>query len=461
MLAVSGSAAALNVGDPVFYTVDPNTPIQADDGNSPVRFGNALDPLPLGGVSTIRVLLRSAGSDPVPPGMVPAKAGAVSRMGSSAATSITLMWDAVTDDGGSAITGYTLQYKLTSATNYTTTDVGDVTSFEITGLLPGQSYDYRVAAVNSIGTGDYSIIFTESTLITKPGTPRNLAATSTKTTIAFTWDAPLSDGGSEITDYIVGQRTVGAFIWVTATVSATPRLRTYADLTPGTAYEFDLQARNAAGDGPRTAIFTYSTEAATVPAKMDAPLRTSSTRSQIRINWSPPSDDGGADVDMFDIRWKLGTSLAWTDSSEVAASTTSSNIGSLTAGTAYDFAVRARNSVGWGEWSDSTSISTNAATTPSRQAIPTAGALTSTTITFSWLAPTDDGGSPVNGYAYQWKETSAPSFGFTDRATVDDTVLSATITGLTASTSYDIEVVATNIVGGGQWSPTLTVSTTA
>ena len=63
-------------------------------------------------------------------------------------------WTIPTITGGSAITGYSVQYKLeTSSTWIDWSHTGTATTATITGLTNGAEYDVRVAAKNSIGTG--------------------------------------------------------------------------------------------------------------------------------------------------------------------------------------------------------------------------------------------------------------------------------------------------------------------
>lgn len=59
--------------------------------------------------------------------------------------------------GGSAITDYVVQYRLYGATTWTTfaDGVGTTASATVTGLTNGTAYEFRVAAVNALGTGPF------------------------------------------------------------------------------------------------------------------------------------------------------------------------------------------------------------------------------------------------------------------------------------------------------------------
>lgn len=75
-----------------------------------------------------------------------------------------LTWSAPVT-GGSAITDYVIEYKLTSEpTTWTTFSDGTstTTSATVTGLVNDSSYDFRVSAVNAIGTGPVSATVTDT-----------------------------------------------------------------------------------------------------------------------------------------------------------------------------------------------------------------------------------------------------------------------------------------------------------
>ena len=74
-------------------------------------------------------------------------------------------------------------------------------------------------------------------------------------------------------------------------------------------------------------------------------------------------------------------------------------------------------------------------------------------VSVTWTAPANAGRPDITGYDYQYKKTDEQSWSGATYAT-DGVVISATITGLDASTSYDVEVRAKNDEGTGPWSAT-------
>jgi hypothetical protein len=70
--------------------------------------------------------------------------------------SATVKWAAPADSGGSAITGYDIEYKPATAATFQHVSAGAGTSKVVTGLTNGTKYVFQVAAKNVIGTGAYS-----------------------------------------------------------------------------------------------------------------------------------------------------------------------------------------------------------------------------------------------------------------------------------------------------------------
>lgn len=78
---------------------------------------------------------------------------------------VSLSWNAPSDDGGSAVTGYRVQQSSDQGVSYgdaaggcapITTQNATTTTCNATGLTNGTAYQFRIAAINGIGAGTYS-----------------------------------------------------------------------------------------------------------------------------------------------------------------------------------------------------------------------------------------------------------------------------------------------------------------
>jgi hypothetical protein len=78
----------------------------------------------------------------------------------ASSTAIDLAWTAPVNDGGEEIIGYQIQRRSPAGSGDWTTIVADTestgTTYQDTGLTPETQYEYRVAAINIEGVGDYS-----------------------------------------------------------------------------------------------------------------------------------------------------------------------------------------------------------------------------------------------------------------------------------------------------------------
>ncbi len=180
---------------------------------------------------------------------------------SPASTQVALTWTAPASNGA-AITDYVVEYKLASEpTTWTTFPDGTSTSTlaTVTGLTNGQSYNFRVSATNSVGTGPVSSTATATPALAVPSAPLSLAAsTGTSAQVGLTWSVPATNGGAAITDYVVEYKLASEpTTWTTfPDGTSTSTLATVTGLTNGQSYNFRVSATNSVGTGPVSSTAT-------------------------------------------------------------------------------------------------------------------------------------------------------------------------------------------------------------
>ena len=176
-------------------------------------------------------------------------------------------------DGGAAIIRFEFQYK-NAGTSWTTAQQVDTTIpvTQLTGLTSGQALEFRVLAVNSIGSSPWSPTGTGTPVGTVPsgGSTFALQATARDTQVALTWLEP-DDGGEAIIRYEVQWRSDSQAFSSSRQASVTTESYTRTGLTNGTLYFFRVLAVNSIGSS------TWSNEAMATPVSGEHRVTTPGT----------------------------------------------------------------------------------------------------------------------------------------------------------------------------------------
>lgn len=161
-------------------------------------------------------------------------------------------------------TGFILERSPDGATGWT--EVYDGTgntalTYSDTGLTKGQTYFYKVKALNSGTEGAYSESQSGTIATTAPGVPLNLVGAGGDTDVDLIWDVPTDNGGTAITGYKIEYKETSSGVWLvdSGNTNSTTRAYTVSGLTGNTSYDFRVSAINAVGTGSPSATETVST----------------------------------------------------------------------------------------------------------------------------------------------------------------------------------------------------------
>ena len=381
--------------------------------------------------------------------------------------SLTVSWTAPTgsDNGGSPITGFKIQWKLNSEADWNTntyTEIDDddgKSPYTINqGLANGTKYDVRVLAVNGNenlddNTSDPSEAAT-GTPSRKPHKPTGVDITDYGDGwLEVTWTALTGDatGGSPIKNYIVQWKSGANY---DTTNQGTPTVSPYkiTNLENGTPYTVRVLGVNEAN--PDTSG-DPSDEVTETPRTIPGPpteLGVISGDKELTVSWTAPvpEKNGGAGINQFVVQWK-SEDQDYDTSRQETPSNTSQVIKPLTNGTPYSIQVRADN----GEEPEGGQDYNWVETTGTPMTVP--GAPTKLEVEegdrqlkVSWVAPINTGGLniKIDHFVIQWKLNTDNWNSPREHTTTDETVLTDTITGLLNGTDYDIRVRADNDVDG-------------
>ncbi|HEY0520540.1 MAG TPA: peroxidase family protein, partial [Ilumatobacteraceae bacterium] len=217
----------------------------------------------------------------------------------------TVNWTAPANNGGSAITGYSVRV-VNAATN---AQVGALrpaaataTSLVVTGLTNGTSYSFQVSATNAVGSGAFSALSTPVTLASVPDAPTVGTATPGNAQATVNWTAPANNGGSAITGYSVKvvNAATNAQVGALRPAAATATSLVVTGLTNGTSYSFQVSATNAVGSGAFSALSTAVTPAA-VPNGPTAVTAVAANASAT-VSWTAPTNNGGSAITGYTVK---------------------------------------------------------------------------------------------------------------------------------------------------------------
>jgi fibronectin type 3 domain-containing protein len=360
---------------------------------------------------------------------------------------VVLTWEAPLITGNSAITGYKVYRSLTMGGSYGLIESPTVLTFTDTGRTNGQTYWYKVSAVNAIGESLPSAV-RSATPNTIPGSPTLASAATGYLNVTLSWTAPASDGSSSITGYEVyyGTSAYNSTWTKFSTVGPSVLREKVTGLIAGTTYYFGVKAVNTVGSSPMSNNMTA------VPYTVsNAPILTTATtgvNSAVLI-WTAPVDNGSSPITGYLVFY--GPTDATTQFGDMLPEETLTvNVTGLSAGTQYFFAIKVVNAAGSSPMSNV--LNATVMTVP---ASPTG--LTDTTtsgqVSLIWTAPVNIGGSPIIGYLV-YRGTSADSVILIGNSTVA-TFVDATVA---AGSVYYYKVSAKSAAGEGAKSAALSVN---
>ena len=178
---------------------------------------------------------------------------------STSSGSATASWDPPADSRGSAVISYTA-----TAYNSSNNAVGNCNALAptetctVTGLSNGSAYTFKVTATNGIGTSIQSSESSPVTPSTVPNAPTSVVASVGDASASVSFTAPVNNGGSSITEYIV-YASNGS----TSSGSSSPI--SISGLVNDTSYTFTVKAKNINGESLASAPSAAATPKASLP----------------------------------------------------------------------------------------------------------------------------------------------------------------------------------------------------
>ncbi|XP_061736261.1 M-protein, striated muscle [Nerophis ophidion] len=230
------------------------------------------------------------------------------------------------------------------------------TKFVVSGLTTGETYVFRVQAINEIGLSEESqesAPLTVKAALTAPSAPYAIAVVSCDGhSMVLSWKKPLLSGGTPIKDYYIDKRPSGTSLWREINIPpVTERLYKVEGLTQGEVYQFQVYAANLVGLGPASKCSADITcEAWTMPEPGPAyDLSTCEVRDDsLVLEWQKPVYIGSGPINGYYVEYAKRGTNEWTAANDEPTSQCFLKVTGLEEGCTYDLRVRAVNDAGVG-----------------------------------------------------------------------------------------------------------------
>ncbi|MEY4131011.1 MAG: hypothetical protein RLZZ31_1135 [Actinomycetota bacterium] len=366
-------------------------------------------------------------------------------------------------NGGEPITS--LEYCIstcTSASDWITAS-SIQSPLRISGLTNGTNYTVTLRSSNTIGTSANSATQNASTVpANSPSEPTVTSVTTSSQSATVTFSAPISDGGSAITNYQYSLD--GGTTWTTRSPVSTSSPLVINGLTNGTTYGISLRAVTSYTTGLASST-TFATPLS-IPSSPQSVV-TTGLNQRISVSFTAP-DSGGSPITTYQYALSTDNGTSYGSWVSTNSTLTSFTINGLVNGTGYRVLVRALNAVGDGTSSTAQGANTTPSGVPESPAITstgnadTLGSLTGSQIAVYFTEPANNG-STISNYQYStdggttWRNRTDGTGRFSP--IVISNLSTDGTTALSRGTSYPVTIRAVNANGNGDPSAQTTITT--
>ncbi|XP_036812142.1 myomesin-2 isoform X1 [Oncorhynchus mykiss] len=230
--------------------------------------------------------------------------------------------------------------------------------FVVQGLTTGETYAFRVQAINELGLSDESqesSPLSVKAALTTPSAPYDIALLACDgESMVLNWKHPVHSGGSPVVEYYIDKHRHGEHTWREINIPPIKeRLFKVEHLSAGAVYEFMVYGGSLAGLGaPSAPSKAFHCDAWTIPEPGPAYDMTfcEIRDDSVLVEWKAPVYTGASPITGYFVDFAKKGSDEWHCSNEShAVSHRYHKVTGLEVGVSYVFRVRAANAEGAGK----------------------------------------------------------------------------------------------------------------
>ncbi|XP_040159958.1 twitchin isoform X6 [Anopheles arabiensis] len=227
----------------------------------------------------------------------------------------------------------------------------EAASIVVVKSVRADTKQYRLMLKNPSG---YDIATCNVKVLDRPSRPENIGVESYGGEhLVLCWNAPLDDGGSPVTNYVVEKKDKNSNAWTKVSSYCTTTYLKIRNLRLNQLYDFRVYAENKYGlSEPAQADSIVAKHPFDPPSQPGTPSRVETTEDTITITWTKPASNGGSPVTHYIVEKKLATEGHWSKVQQGTLKDLMCKVSGLSENHEYVFRVAAVNAAGTSPFSN-------------------------------------------------------------------------------------------------------------